>query len=561
MGKRVSVNFFKGMELAKSPHLLANNESQDAENVDLRYGSLKPFPAGSLARTLTGTTTPIKSLYRFSFDPTDDDSGSFFNWNDVVDVVKGPVPGDTVEMTYFVGNGDPKFTDTSIATSGGGFSFPNNEFLLGIPVPSTAGSYAIAGTAPATEDLNVSRTYAVTYVGARGEEGPPAFSASLDVGPDESINITTLPTAPAGNYDIDRKRIYRTATGQGTTRFFLVAEVSIATASYSDTKTDSQLGIELVSTNHYPPPTGATSMVMLSNGIILIAKDNRLAPSEAYLPYAYNPLNEKVTDYPIIGLGSFKNTGVALTAASPWISVGSDPRSMNLVELKEWPGCASKRSVASSDDGVIYASKTGLILVGSQGVMNLSDQYMTIEEWRSFKPETMHSVIWRDRYLCTYDTGSTQGTLIFHLGKYKDLGFTKLTLAPDCWYADPANRILYYTIGTGLYEIADIGAAANYLAAKWVSGDMIDPKSNPFTAARVIADTYASGVTLKVYHDDVLVTTKTVTSDKPFRLPGKPSGSRTQKYKFELGIGSTFVPTTILQFDVAETVNDLYKET
>lgn len=560
MGKRISVNRFMGMSTSVPASLLPDNRAQYCENVDVREGALKPWGGSDATLTLTGADAPVKTLYRFAAVPGDFDGGNWFNWNEDVDVIKGPVPGDSLEMTYFTGFGDPKFTDNVIADSGGGLDLPNNSFLIGIPTPSGPGSYAVSGTPPATEDLNVNRTYAVTYVGARGEEGPPAYSASIEVGPEEQVDITSMPTGPGGNYDLTHKRIYRTAKGSGAARFFLVAQVTLATTSYSDTKTDAQLGVELVSQQHAAPPAMAHSIGLLSNGIVYMCKDNRLALSEAYLPYAYNALNEKSTDYPIVGAGNFGNTIVVLTERAPWMSTGSDPRSMNLIKIEDAKGCVAKRSIASHDMGVVYAAENGLMLVGRGGVVDLTRAHMTEDQWRAYAPSSMHGTIWNNFYVLTYDDGSAVKTLMFNIERPED-GFTVLPIAATAWYADRMSGRLHYTLGASgdpvIYTFDIEEESDSHSALVWESKDFIDPTKRPFTAARIIAESYTPTITLKVYHDGSLVDTKTITSAAPVRLT---CGSGVLKHKFRIEVASSSTLTRILQVDLAETVNDLFKQ-
>lgn len=65
-------------------------------------------------------------------------NGFWFHWLTDVDVVRSPIAGDTTERTYFTGDGAPKMTDSSLATTGGGTDYPTNALNLGIPAPAAA---------------------------------------------------------------------------------------------------------------------------------------------------------------------------------------------------------------------------------------------------------------------------------------------------------------------------------------------------------------------------------------------------------------------------------------
>lgn len=66
-------------------------------------------------------------------------NGFWFHWNEVVNVVRGPIAGDVTERTYYTGVGLPKVTDSSLSV-GMGTDYPLNSFDLGVPKPLAAPS-------------------------------------------------------------------------------------------------------------------------------------------------------------------------------------------------------------------------------------------------------------------------------------------------------------------------------------------------------------------------------------------------------------------------------------
>ena len=78
------------------------------------------------------------------------ENGYWFHWGTDVDAVKGPIAGDTVERTYFTGDGSyPKFTKSPNAVTGG-TDYPMADFRLGIPAPATAPSAQLAAAKTGT---------------------------------------------------------------------------------------------------------------------------------------------------------------------------------------------------------------------------------------------------------------------------------------------------------------------------------------------------------------------------------------------------------------------------
>ena len=65
-------------------------------------------------------------------------NGFWFHWTTLVHAVKAAVGQDTTERTLYTGDGVPKITDSAIATAGGGFDYPNNSYILGVPAPADA---------------------------------------------------------------------------------------------------------------------------------------------------------------------------------------------------------------------------------------------------------------------------------------------------------------------------------------------------------------------------------------------------------------------------------------
>lgn len=119
-----------GVQPRVSPELLPTNAAQTALNCKLFSGEIRPWNEVKSNWTPTKAGT-IKSIYLFG--------GSFwFHWTQDVNVIRGPIAGDTTERTYYTGEGAPKVTDNSIATSGGGTDYPINSYTLGVPSPVNA---------------------------------------------------------------------------------------------------------------------------------------------------------------------------------------------------------------------------------------------------------------------------------------------------------------------------------------------------------------------------------------------------------------------------------------
>ncbi|MDP2346712.1 MAG: hypothetical protein Q8N34_03190 [Gammaproteobacteria bacterium] len=489
----------------------------------------------------------IRSIYRFAPTSGNDASGYWFHWTGVVDAVRGPVRGDTSERTYFTGDGVPKVTDNSIALSGG-TDYPENSYTLGIPVPGVTIGIAVTGDADegATEADTITRAYVITYVSAWGEEGPPsAVSPRVDLLPGQSVSLSALGTAPIGNYNITHKRIYRTATGAGTTQFYFVAEIAISTTTYSDTIEDAVVGEELPSETWYAPPTDMHSIGVLDNGIGFGASKNEVYVSEPYLLHAWNPLNAQPSNHPIVGCGKYGNTIVALTTANPLIVTGVDPSSMTSSELAINQGCVSKRSIVNAPFGVLYASPDGLVLVGpgSPGTI-VTKNFLTRDQWQALNPHSIMGVLYNGMYMGFYDTGEEDGAGAFILDPENPAsGFLYLDIVATAAYADPLSDSLYLCID-GKIVTWDTG---NPLEYTWRSKRFVYGRPVNYVAARIMAEDYVD-LKFKSYVNGVLTQTKTVINGNVFRLP------YTVGREFEYELSGT---STVVMLEIAETGDEL----
>ena len=129
---------FGGMRPVVPEHLLKDHQaaySRDAWNTG---GALMPIPA----RAVTSVSVPnsTRTLYRFT-------PNQWFAWPDDVDVVRAPVPNDTVRRTLWTGDersGEawPKMTTTVILGSFTQPGIPTGFRRLGIPTPENAPTLA-----------------------------------------------------------------------------------------------------------------------------------------------------------------------------------------------------------------------------------------------------------------------------------------------------------------------------------------------------------------------------------------------------------------------------------
>ena len=382
---------------------------------------------------------------------------------------------------------------------------------------------------------------------AWGEEGPPCAPTSIvTLDPDDTVTLNTIPGAPTGNYNIAYVRIYRTITGGTETTYQYVGQVTVGTSTYTDSATDEQLtGVSLASLTWEPPPDDMHSVVQLAGGMTVGASKNQVCPSEPYLPHAYNSLSRQTTNHPIVGLGSYGNTLVAITEKNPYIAMGVTPDSLVLTEYTINQGCVSARSIRSNNGGVGFASPDGLIVISDAGVANLSEPYLDRDQWQALKPESILGATHDSRYIGFYDTGAETGAFVIDPASAAH-GYVNLDIHADGAYSDPLSDALYLIVGNKLYRFDD--DAANPLTYTWRSGIYLYRGYTTLTAARVLAESYQN-ITFNLYVDGALKHSESVASDRTFRMP---AGYRGSEFEIEL-IGTD----TVVRVDVASTVSEV----
>ena len=330
-----------------------------------------------------------------------------------------------------------------------------------------------------------------------------------DVYPGESV-VVTMPTGSLSNVNVTKKRIYRSASGTANTSYFFVAEVTLATATYTDALDGDDLNEELPSLTWVQPPSGLKGLVGLPNGVMAGFSGNDVYFSEPFRPFAWPTQYTQTVGYPVVGLGVIDTTVVVLTKGRPYFIQGSHPDSSVMVEADVNQACLSKRSIVSMGNYVFYASPDGLVGLSPGGsavvTQNMFDKYT----WQSLNPDNMLGCMYENKYVGFFDTTSGNGGFVYDMTA-KTWNFHDIYATGA--YNDLKNDALYIIKSNGLWKW-DTGTALSYI---WKSKKFtfLEPKS--FACYRVQAEAYP--VTMKIYRDSSAVVNLSVTDDALRRLP------------------------------------------
>lgn len=509
----IQVRTFMGEVPLVAPQLLPDGMAVTSRNTKLNRGSLDAWKGPLPVTTLTKTGT-LKTIYRFGQDSATD-AQYWFSWTTDVNVVRTPISGDTTERTYFTGDGYPKKTDATLALTGG-TNYPVNAYQLGVPMPvPTGASVTVSGTAAEATSAVLTGAYVITYVTSWSEESAPCAAAigTFTFQNGQALTLNNLPTAPAGNYNVSTKRIYRSNTGTSGSAYQFVAEIPVANTTYVDTKLVDQLGETLATDGWYEPPQNGFGLTLGANGNAIMLAGKTIYPCVPFVLYAYPEAYQLSTETDIVGAGAFGQGFVILTKANPYVVTGVDPSGYSMERMSDNQACVSKRSIVEMMGGVVYASPDGLWAIDSSGMRSLSQKVMSKEDWQAIKPESIHAHELDGRYYAYYDTGVVQGCLIFDFGRVPYV--IRLNQYCTAAYNDPIRDSMYTIVGQQVSKW-DAGSTLTYL---WRSKDYRYPWFTSFAYAKVDAQAYP--VTFRLYYDGVLAHTQSVTSHAPFRLPAK----------------------------------------
>lgn len=493
---KIALKAFRGIRPQVAPQLLDPIEAQIAENAKIYSGELRPW-----LNELKDADTNLSSLVRTIFKYRDD---YWLEWSADVNVALGPISSDTTYRFYYTGDGIPKKSNFTMATTGAG-AMPIEFLAMSVPIPSRVISATNNGGG-AGDDRSV--VWVWTAVTSWGEESAPSIASAVVTGlQGDSVDLSNMdftwqasttyqlndyviPTTPNGymyicvqggisggsepswgttidqdttdnaavwrayEYVISAKRIYRLNTGEATARYQFVAEITDTQTTYTDSKTDTELA-EILRTGYgdyaywSPPPQGLVGLVTLPGGIMagFVGKDIYFC--EPYYPHAWPEEYVLTLDQTVVALGVMENNLVAATEANPYIITGTHPESMTPVKMPTSLPCVSKRGLVSYPFGVLYPSTGGLVLVSEGRASVITDGFYRQKEWELVYPDTMLGAYHDSKYFGFFDDGSTSGKAI--VVDFKNQYITTLnmeiaatTLYAPALYVDEKTDKLYY---------------------------------------------------------------------------------------------------------------------
>lgn len=302
-----------------------------------------------------------------------------------------------------------------------------------------------------------------------------------------TITLTTAQTYTSGGawsravpWGNCKKRLYRTSTGVKAD-FQLVA-IDITGTTYTDTLTDLQIpGDSAVSDGWIPPPANMIGMITMSNGVLAGFYDNTVCMSEPYQPHAWPTAYRRKMTSTIVGIASFDtNIGVA-TVGNPVVLTGSDPEQMIPVKHNKSLPCLSRASVCGVGDGVIFASKNGLVKIDISDAGMFTSVLFGPEEWNRVVPSTTKLAFDGTKiYL------STESGVVYIFNTVEGGALTTTNQVVDGMYADETTGDLFFTFAKKVYVLESFTSAP--LTTDWWSRENVLPFPVNFGAVKIEID-------------------------------------------------------------------------
>lgn len=475
---------FAGIAPRVGVALLKDNEAERAINTKLYSGELRSWNKPDSVTGANNIVASALSIYKH----TDSSGGDLWlSWTTDVNVVPSPIFDTGENPIYYTGSGTPKKTNSSLSETGSS-PYPGDYYEMGVPAPTSAPSVSASGGSGTAE----SRVYLYTYISLFGsieeESAPSPASSVISVLPGGTVSVTSLPSAaPAGDYNITKVRLYRAVSGTSSTIYLKVADVNIGTTTYSDTKTATQLGGALTSSNYNPPPSDMQGIASMANGILVGFRENEIYFSEPYVPHAWPAEYSLTVEYPIVGIGCFGESVVVATRGNPFVISGSTPQSMSQAKIPLFEPCVSKRSIVSDDTGVMYASPNGIVKI-AQGFAGVSTNGLfTRDEWQRKKPSTMLGAVLDGAYYLFWEdiTNDIKRCLVLDRNESAS-ALTETSVYTEAVFVDPTSAQLYFVLDDEINEWE--GNPNSFLSYEWLSKLFILPRPLNFSALQVEAD-------------------------------------------------------------------------
>jgi hypothetical protein len=400
---RLRLQAFSGIAPKLSRQLLPENMARDARNCRLLSGELRGI--GQLRLLHDFQNTSIRSAFRIP-DGNNPDIWVGFTSTDV-DFLDAPLINDIYERFCWTGDTSQGFVAVNTKER---LRTDQPPYRLGVPFPSSP--LSVGAVTGGTADLTETRAYIYTFINEWGEESAPS-APFLRSGPaDGTWPISSLLNTPpdmTNRVPVTRRRIYRTVTGQASSLYYFVADVDIGPTTFSDNVPSATVVQNVIcdAFSYDPPPDNLRGLIAHPAGFLVGFRGNEVFCSVPYRSHAWPVEFILALEHPIVGLAIYGNTLMVLTTSNPYYIGGTHPSNLSPTQSQSVEPCLSKRSIASTLQGVLYASPNGLVLFNEGGAQVVTNNLLAKKEWQQqFRPQGIKAAQYGMQYLAFFDTSN-----------------------------------------------------------------------------------------------------------------------------------------------------------
>ena len=549
---------FKGLMPRYDSHLLGDGFATTAKDVNLWHGTLRPFREKKLCKALRESTKSV--FYDNCCWKEFDKCVEFTRMNTTCgrQVVTGLYD---YPATSCSDECNPKWIRLGLPSPKGTLNVERLD-----PLKEITDCYA-ENLIDAIDYKRVSRTYVYTYVNSCCDEGPPSYpSEHIDVDDGSRVMLSGFTTPPA-EYDVNKIRIYRLASGFDQTNttidsfmiddknalseFYLVAEVDINAGAYVDDKHDYELGYALESQEYAEPPKDLRGIISVDGTQLAgYTGGNKIRFSTPNFPHAWQEADELTIPDTVQGIIEFNHDVIVLTCGAVYVVEPiADCKTVGCRKvtktLEDYPliSCCGGHGYTMTPKGVVFVSVEGLILTDGFRATNITSPYFAPDDWQALHPDRMSVVYNRDSIYFFSDVAGYCLQFPVSLTAWENSNLIELSDRPK--FAISANDEMYLIEKDGAYRW-DKGD--KYRPYEWVGKKEISHTQINFAGAKV--SRYNNGdVTFTLTGDDILIKEYRPIQPEKFRLP---SGRR--DIEFQVGLKGT---AEVYQVEVSTSYREL----
>ncbi|MFA6664865.1 MAG: hypothetical protein WCS21_11210 [Lachnospiraceae bacterium] len=503
---KISITSFAGERPGVDPKKLPAGVATSAINCRFERESLCPAKGPLTIKEVSGTG--LSAVHR---------AGDVWQtFSSKRDVARGPVS--TVEHYVMTG---PDITpcqfDPEMAENG-------ETLPLGLPAPEEPLTVEIVGDAG--DDVTDTVSYVYTYVNSWGQEGRQSDPTGVIDLSGQTVKLTGF-TYPEG-YDIVSYRLYRFNSSDSTAGYQFLPwsddtdDMPVSATYYEDDTPGSDLGATLGTSEYYEPPDDLQGIVAISTSVFAGFTGKEVWFSELYLPNAWPVSYMRTVDADVVAIAPYPSGCIALTTDKAVIFTGVDPASMSQEKVNIEAACVSKESVAPFLNGVIYASRQGLVRLPPKDNMGYdTDPVITrsiwdYESWNELDLENLSACFWKGEYVGWF-IGSSKGmavNFVTNTVRWFNLG---TAVVRAMWHDTEEDTMALLLEDDGTSYIA-AWEEGDDMKLTWSSGEAYIPAGTNPGAVRVNGEQDADSPVTFSLESDGETQELSITNDEPCRL-------------------------------------------